>query len=597
MLKEKIVLLFIFIIACFFRLNNLNWDNNHHLHPDERFLTMVSTSMKMPENFHMYLDPNTSTFNPVNVGHTFFVYGVFPVVLNKLLAVQLGSDDYNAITLQGRALSAVADLIVLVLVYKITKLLFSHEKEKNAPNIAIWATFFYAIAVLPIQLSHFFAADTFVTTFAIASFYCALVFYYRKGVEYIFLSGLMWGIAVACKVSALYLLPLNLAIIILSFWNNPHTTSSFFIALKQSLKKSHYIVGLLTIFVITAYLTLRFANPYYFADSNFFNLSLNDAFVQNIKSLEALMRKDIWFPPMVQWFNKIPMVFSFVNIAFFGLGLPFAILMFIGCFITLRKEIGVFIEKKYSYIPVMLVIIVWSIFFFLYQSMQLAQTIRYFIFLFPLFSLYAAIAVTTLLARWEKIFSKELSQKKMMLVKYSTQIILLILVLIWPIAFSSIYLKPHSRVQATEWIYDNIEHNSVVLFEHWDDILPLNTVNRFSSVYQLKELPVFGEDTDAKWVTMDAYLNEGDYYILSSNRGWGSIMSVPERYPRMSKFYEDLLHNKTNYKLVKEFTSHPQVCLFFDKICLTFDDQWAEESFTVYDHPQVLIFKKSRNGY
>ena len=45
-----------------------------------------------------------------------------------------------------------------------------------------------------------------------------------------------------------------------------------------------------------------------------------------------------------------------------------------------------------------------------------------------------------------------------------------------------------------------------------------------------------------------------DYYILSSNRGWGSIPTVPEKYPKMSKFYRDLLEEETNYKKIKEFT-------------------------------------------
>jgi len=35
-------------VAGIFRLVGGNWDANSHLHPDERFLTMVGTAMKIP---------------------------------------------------------------------------------------------------------------------------------------------------------------------------------------------------------------------------------------------------------------------------------------------------------------------------------------------------------------------------------------------------------------------------------------------------------------------------------------------------------------------------------------------------------------------
>ena len=46
--------------------------------------------------------------------------------------------------------------------------------------------------------------------------------------------------------------------------------------------------------------------------------------------------------------------------------------------------------------------------------------------------------------------------------------------LCWAYAFTRIYTRPHSRIAATRWIYNNIPPGSARTFEEWDDPLPLN---------------------------------------------------------------------------------------------------------------------------
>jgi hypothetical protein len=158
--------------------------------------------------------------------------------------------------------------------------------------------------------------------------------------------------------------------------------------------------------------------------------------------------------------------------------------------------------------------------------------------------------------------------------------------------FFSIYTKLHSRVEATLWIQNNISNDKIILGEHWDDALPLRGVTGSATekTYAIELLPVFGPDIPEKWNEMDVLLEKGDYLILSSNRGWGSIPTAPERYPRMTKFYKDLFEEKLEFKKIAEFTSYPS--LAYLGIPLTFPDQWADEAFTVYDHPKVIIFQK-----
>jgi hypothetical protein len=109
---------------------------------------------------------------------------------------------------------------------------------------------------------------------------------------------------------------------------------------------------------------------------------------------------------------------------------------------------------------------------------------------------------------------------------------------------------------------------------------------------------------------------------MSSNRLWGSIPKVPDRYPRTSAYYRRLFSPDTSFRLAAKFTSYPGIPIFFFTKCLYlgktdypiaqnsfieysgcqhpgiyFRDDSAEESFTVYDHPQVLIYKNQKNNY
>jgi len=112
--------------------------------------------------------------------------------------------------------------------------------------------------------------------------------------------------------------------------------------------------------------------------------------------------------------------------------------------------------------------------------------------------------------------------------------------------------------------------------------------------YQAKAISVFDQDSTQKWETINYELANADYYILSSNRAWASISRIPNRYPQTSIFYQNLFGGETNYQMEKVFQTSPS--LEWLGIPVTIDDQWAEEAFTVYDHPTVYIFRnKSKN--
>src|SRR3990170_336448 len=134
MTKHTSIILFVIILslAAFFRFYAVNWDQNQHLHPDERFLTMVSGAISWPRSAGEYFDTNTSPLNPQNRNFGFFVYGTFPLFLTKIIAEGLKTADYNGLTLTGRKLSALFDIGTVILVFLICKQIV--KTKKSATN-------------------------------------------------------------------------------------------------------------------------------------------------------------------------------------------------------------------------------------------------------------------------------------------------------------------------------------------------------------------------------------------------------------------------------------------------------------------------------
>ncbi|HEX9012289.1 MAG TPA: DUF2298 domain-containing protein, partial [Anaerolineaceae bacterium] len=102
-------------------------------------------------------------------------------------------------------------------------------------------------------------------------------------------------------------------------------------------------------------------------------------------------------------------------------------------------------------------------------------------------------------------------------------------------------------------------------------------------------------------------LDQADYIFISSNRQWATTTRVPQRYPLTTAYYRELLgcpvdkdirwcysvatpgkfHGQLGFDLAAVFQSEPGIG------SLQINDQGAEEAFTVYDHPKVLVFKKN----
>jgi hypothetical protein len=165
--------------------------------------------------------------------------------------------------------------------------------------------------------------------------------------------------------------------------------------------------------------------------------------------------------------------------------------------------------------------------------------------------------------------------------------------LTWPFSFEHIYTQNNTRYTATQWINQHIAAGQTIAIEHWDDGLPLAGQEK----YLIQTLALYDPDTPEKWSTVKNQLEQTDYIVIASNRLYTPLQKLTKCvklpagrcYPQTTAYYQRLFAGQLGFQKVAEFTDYPTVPL----LNLPIDDQSADESFTVYDHPKVMIFKKT----
>jgi len=144
----------------------------------------------------------------------------------------------------------------------------------------------------------------------------------------------------------------------------------------------------------------------------------------------------------------------------------------------------------------------------------------------------------------------------------------------------------------------------------WDDGLPYSVDGHipFGGLYpQGVNFNMYWDDNEDKLVRFERILDQSDFLVITSSRQWGSLPRLPERFPLVTQYYRHLIgcpaerkvewcysvakegtfQGELGYELVKVFQSDPSMGP------LRLNDQFAEEAFTVYDHPKVFLFKKT----
>ncbi|WP_448335045.1 DUF2298 domain-containing protein [Bellilinea sp.] len=447
-------LLGILLAGLFLRFNGLDWGQGQYLHPDERFLVWVTADLKPVNHFGEYFDTAHSSLNPHNVGHRFFVYGTFPVLLTRYLAEWIFSGSgWDEIIVVGRSLSALFDLLTVFLVFLIGERVWGK-------TTGVLGAAFSALAVLQIQQAHFYTTDSF------ATFFCTLAVFFAVRIATLnerpihprlphnfwvkIDARVLWncmafgaaaGLAAASKI---HVGVVALVLPIVLFWK-------YFQAKRLDKDFTLWLVlfGLLA-GGLSAFLVFRVFQPYAFQGPQFWNILPNPLWVENLKSLLAQTGGDVDFPPALQWARR-PVTFSFQNMVLWGMGLPMGVLAWVG-----MLWMGWQLVKNCFSHP-FTAVWGWTILFFIWQSLQGNPTMRYQLPVYPIFALAAGWAITAL---WQK--TNSINLRSSLRAKISRWAVIGVSILVlgltagWALAFDGIYTRPVTRVEASRWIYQNV---------------------------------------------------------------------------------------------------------------------------------------------
>lgn len=561
-LSTKLILFGILLLAAALRFYNPQWDQGYHLHPDERAIIMAVEKLEFPKSLEEFFLP-TSPWNP-----NFFAYGSFPFYLLKIAGNAAAIIDplfahYGLINIVGRFISAFSDLITIVLLFKIGRKLFT-------TYVGYLAAFFYAVSVLPMQLSHFYAVDTILTCLILAVLYQLILFYEQPSIRRSLLIGIFFGLALATKVSAIVLvvaigaaLAADFAFIFLKQPHRPKHWLPHIPAFVKHLLTYAFFIGLTTI------ATFIFFEPYAVIDFQNFWLQTQQ---------QSMMTKSAFtFPYTLQYVGKIPYLYEATNIFFYGLGPLLATFAFLGViyftYLSLKTE-------RFAKESILIV------FFFVYVLVVGNFAIgfmRYMLPVYPLLALFAAVFTFRLFAYFE------LHGKMLSIVTFYIAGVMSV----WALSFMHIYTKNNTRVDATEWIHSHIPAGKAIAVEHWDDPLPMEGAENYTMI----TLPLYESDTPSKWQSINQQLQQTDYIVIASNRLSAPLQRLtdcqklpPDKcYPQTAAYYQKLFSGQLGFQKIAEFTNYPTLPL----LNIPINDQGADESFTVYDHPKVMIFQKT----
>ncbi|MGD8744028.1 MAG: phospholipid carrier-dependent glycosyltransferase [Candidatus Woesebacteria bacterium] len=534
---KRLILLSIILLAAFLRFYKLDWGEGHFFHPDEYHITISVNQLSFPDQ----MNPNL------------FSYGSFVVYINYFTRAVFGHD--LSPFLVGRFYSAAFSTLTVYLTFLIGRLIF--RKKINAYLSAL------LVALLPglIQQAHFSAPESSLTFFLTLILYLWLKYSKENKLRFLILSELSLGLATATKVVALTFLPiLIIAPFLDKFFKKTLNIKTVLLSLKEAVLS-----------VLVASIAFLATFPYAIIDwSHFKNSFLYESGLGRGEQI-------VFYTRLFQ--NTKPYLFQFTKIFPFTLGWAVFILGLAGMAI-IAFEIARSLFKKDAHAARLTLVLLSFLAYFIPMGSLYLKWTRFmhptFVF-FPLFAIY-----------FTDFLENKVFNERKWLVNALFKTPLIACTLVWSVVFFSVYLEKDVRLTATDWVDENIPKDSYILTETGNTLeVPLK------GTYQKNAFDFYNlEKSDTIQRQLAEELTRADIFIVQSRRLFYNHLRLSQKYPITAGFYGALASENMGFKMIKEFTSYPNLQL--GKWSVVVPDEWAEETWSVFDHPVIRVYKKTK---
>lgn len=572
-------------------------DAPYFFNPDERNMAIAVSRFMLPAKITGILPCLISefrahkTYPDCSLNPHFFAYGQFPLYLaftsdqvqSAILNIFKGDNlalttNFPSAIYWLRFYSALASVGTVYLVYQISR------KLLNSSYPALIAAFTSFSPGL-IQSAHFG------TTESLLSFFFLLVIYFsinlsenlsakNKSKKSLPILSSVWknilfisislGLALGSKLTAIFFI-LPVFIVIMS--------SLLKSTREKRIKWPVFILGLIfpgkkLLELFSLSLLLGIFTVFFFIASSPYNLVSPDSFRSAVFGYEsdvATGKYEAFYTR--QFYNSKPFLFQAEKVFPYSLGWPVFILGVSGFLFLLLKLRDV---KYFLLFSTFLI-------YLIPNSLLFAKWSRFMTPILPFFAVFAGLALFNLNKFIPKKFQMPLT------------VFFFLSAIIPGAAFLSVYINDDTRVTASKWIYENIPDKSYILSETANVIdIPLGIANyRLPPNYSLNVISFDFYHLDENpelYRQLIGHLANADYIFIPSRRIFKNHPLQPDKFNLVTKYYELLFEGLLGFEKQAEIDSFPEINLLFTKF--RFPDEDAEETFTVFDHPVVRIYKK-----
>jgi len=568
--KGNLALLIAIVLGAAMRFHGLMWDAPYFFSPDENRLIGWAADLHYPGS--------------PNPGH-----GNASLYLLKLAdfvgSIFWGQPTNVSAHLAARIFTALAGSLSIFICYLVAK-------KAYGKAIATLAAVFTAFTVLHIQISHFYALDVVLVAFMLAALYFTLSVAREGGHRAYIMTGVFAGLSMATRVNGVIVLfPLLVAHLVEEDWSFSPLLQLIPSLIKRLFQKE------LILACICALGVFLVINPALVLDP-----SARSFFLWELMGASGYFR-----PQRALQFEGTTPLYYLTNLLFWAMGPLLEAASILGVIYALakarKKENAVFLTFIVTYFAVI--------------GTQRNKYIRYVLPMLPVLSILAA----------QFLYSLKVAVQERRYLRWAVEAAIWLVVassLLYAAAFTKLYSLTDSRIEASQWIRQNIESGAVILVENDKDAYapPLRFPGgREAPHYQLarlnfdylykrsptgmrsylpeyiekvryqltgtwgheEELGLMPDEEKREYINLR--LRHSDYTVFSE-RNYDLYRRLPALFPVENEYYRQLFVGQLGFELLKVFERDPNL------FGVSVDDSEAELTFKIFDHPTIWIFKR-----